>query len=273
MYDAAIGRWNGVEPLADFYNNNSVYNYALNNPTNLVDVDGMDVVYFNRQGIEKNRIASDTRFETYVDLKDDGIFTLAPMPNIISGYEAPIYQRYDYDIAAQTLIFNNSDFPSDENGLLLPDKPVELSPTLVKAMILQESKMGTFKGIIGTGLTDIMQSNNTGDWGDYKSNFGLSKGATITPIKSIYAGMRVLASKGIRTRKRKNDKNTLEAYWQGGNLNSWYNAVKNYNGGGVKNYGEDVYNFWNNSFFSKDGGYYKKSEEKEEQPKKKPGQV
>ena len=40
-YDPSIGRFTGVDPLADSYSSFSPYNYVLNNPIKLVDPDGM----------------------------------------------------------------------------------------------------------------------------------------------------------------------------------------------------------------------------------------
>jgi RHS repeat-associated protein len=222
------------------------YSYVNNNPLIYVDPTGHDEVYFDDDGTEMGRVVSNESFITYVATTNSNggiVYTEATMPGVIAGFGSSIYQQLDYQLAALTYVINSkleslTGLPATANHQFTENSQTpQFDVNLVKAMIMDESKMGTVQRN-GTGLSDPMQSNYPGDYDnsiDIKQAVGLTKGQVMTPYTSIKAGLEILLLKGMRSDVKGN-----YITWKGDKV-----AVELYNGGGNKNYVNEVYQYYN----------------------------
>jgi len=69
-YNSDLSLWLSVDPKSDKYPSTSPYVYCGNNPVRLVDAEGEDVVYYDETGKEITRITSNTRYESYLRVKE-----------------------------------------------------------------------------------------------------------------------------------------------------------------------------------------------------------
>ena len=254
-YDPVLGRWVVTDPLQEKYASVSSYCYAINNPLNILDSKGTDIVYVNLGGQEVYRIKNESIYKTYIQTSRSSTSPLegnlgwkeVPMPKIIQtkpssneNVSSEKYQKNDYLIAARTGYFNQAKNHGrlklySEGGNMIPSEEIrkipDLDPTLVKAICIQESNAALTN-------SDIMTSNYPGDWGDgkMKSAYGLKKNEKLSVTNSLYYGIRILATKGYKGGVRY-DKKTGKIIYE---FRGWGNATNNYNGGGVQNYQNDV---------------------------------
>jgi len=254
-YEPRLSLWISTDPMQDRYPSISTYCHTLNNPLNISDPNGTDIVYVNLGGVEVYRIKNDNVYKTYIQTsksyydpaKTNRGWKEVPMPKIIqtrpSTHENVSdnkYQENDYLIAARTGYFNQAkkygvlDLYA-EGGKEIPTEAIkqipDLDPTLVKAICIQESHAGLKS-------QDIMTSNNPGDWedGKLKEAYGMKKTDNLDVSNSLYYGIRILATKGFKGGITYN-KNTGKLSYE---FRGWGSATNNFNGGGVKNYQKDV---------------------------------
>ena len=254
-YDPRVSLWISTDPMEDKFPSVSSYTYVLNNPLNILDPNGADIVYVNLGGQEVYRIKNKNIYKTYIQTsrsytspsKGNSGWKEVPMPKIIQtrpssneDVSSEKYQKNDYLIAARTGYFNQAKNHGilklySEGGHEISSEEIrqipDLDPTLVKAICIQESHAALTS-------SDIMTSNNPGDWGDgkLKSAYGMKKNEKMSVTNSLYYGIRILATKGFKGGV-KYDKKTGETSYE---FRGWGNATNNFNGGGVRNYQNDV---------------------------------
>ncbi|WP_345766303.1 MULTISPECIES: hypothetical protein [Chryseobacterium] len=232
-------------------------------------------------GQEIYRIKSNTEFRTFVQASTfseivggqasiapvgsgiSGFFVEAQMPNIIqtrtqSGEDVsgPKYQVNDYQIAASTHLANNelnsgNMIVGDKNGNIIPQKALkdvpDISVNLVKAWSMQESHAGT--------NGSILQVNNNGDFTPDKTAIGITKGATFSTNKEINLSIRYAIGKGFSSSPNYSKDGSGKIISRNWSWRGWNEAIKGYNGGGVKGYEKYIQTMLNQSRTPKPSNY------------------
>lgn len=142
---------------------------------------------------------------------------------------------------------------ADRNGNIIPQNELTMVPdisvNLVKAWSMQESHAGT-KG-------SILQVNNNGDFTPDKTAIGITKGATFSANMEIGLAISYAIGKGFTSTPNYAADKSGKIESRNWTWNGWEKAIKGYNGGGVKKYGEYVMQMLNESSKPKPQNYNK----------------
>ncbi|WP_409035484.1 RHS repeat domain-containing protein [Lacihabitans sp. CS3-21] len=132
-YDPMIGRWNGVDPMAEVVEENNPYNYCLNNPILLIDLDGLTA---DTSGTQKTIVLNDI------------VVTAKKLPPI-EGF----WQHVDYYWNGRSV--DGIDY--DKNGIPTGISPITGGPDLIGGVAT--GAFTVYKGI-KLGLPYIGKSFN-----------------------------------------------------------------------------------------------------------------
>ncbi|BAV07628.1 hypothetical protein SAMN05421788_10920 [Filimonas lacunae] len=274
VYDSRIGIWLSVDPLQQKYPFMSPYNFGMNNPIIFQDIDGQDIVYFNREGHEVKRIISNTVFETYVQCKAksnaihtlpdykelfkapvasvgvvplQGQFVKVTMPDIVTEMHGtnttvPMFQKYDYQIAASVYLFNEA--KNDGTLELVTDgKPSFSIPSDLAKKQIPDLTPTYVKAV-------ALDESMAGTGRDYNEqmdilqiNNGLSHSADFDAHmrkygfeKGVMPTPEISINGGVKELATKGYHNQTKNKL---NFQGWNIAAKNHNGGGAAKYGQD----------------------------------
>ena len=141
QYDAVLGRWHAMDPMAEKYYSISPYVYCNNNPTNIIDLDGRDWYKVkNDEGTwqysysedihsqeELNKIVKNGTYLGVTHTENNIYYSLFGSKKVADSFEGAIYQKIDNGILKNAISETNTNpvFGGEDVGSPTTDFSIE----------------------------------------------------------------------------------------------------------------------------------------------------